>query len=251
MSSAALETRGLCKSFGALTVAAGINFRLEAGARHALIGPNGAGKTTFVNMLTGVLSPSSGRIVLGGEDITATGQAKRVKLGLGRTFQINALFRRLPVLDNVALAVAERRGVAPRMLRAASAHGDVRDESMELLATLGLAEDAGVRILDLPYGKQRLVEIAIALGLKPDVLLLDEPAAGVPSLESHRILQVLDKLPEHIAILIIEHDMDLVFRFAQRITVLVQGEVLLEGPPEEIVKDLRVHQVYLGEQHHG
>ena len=250
MSVAALETRGLCKSFGALTVAAGINFRPESGARHALIGPNGAGKTTFVNMLTGVLSPSSGRIVLGGEDITATGQAKRVKLGLGRTFQINALFRRLPVLDNVALAVAERRGVAPRMLRAASAHGDVRDESMELLATLGLAEDAGIRILDLPYGKQRLVEIAIALGLKPDVLLLDEPAAGVPSLESHRILQVLDKLPEHIAILIIEHDMDLVFRFAQRITVLVQGEVLVEGPPEEIARDKRVHQVYLGEQRH-
>jgi len=251
VSGAALETRGLCKSFGALTVADDINFRLERGARHALIGPNGAGKTTFVNMLTGLLSPSSGRIVLGGEDITATGQAKRVKLGLGRTFQINALFRRLAVLDNVALAVAERRGVARRMLRAASMHADVRAESMELLATLGLAEDAGIRILDLPYGKQRLVEIAIALGLKPDVLLLDEPAAGVPSLESHRILQVLDNLPEHIAILIIEHDMDLVFRFAQRITVLVQGEVLVEGPPEEIARDRRVHQVYLGEQHHA
>jgi len=251
VSGVALETRGLCKSFGALTVADDINFRLERGARHALIGPNGAGKTTFVNMLTGLLSPSSGRIVLGGEDITATGQAKRVKLGLGRTFQINALFRRLAVLDNVALAVAERRGVARRMLRAASMHEDVRAESMELLATLGLAEDAGIRILDLPYGKQRLVEIAIALGLKPDVLLLDEPAAGVPSLESHRILQVLDNLPEHIAILIIEHDMDLVFRFAQRITVLVQGEVLVEGPPEEIARDRRVHQVYLGEQHHA
>ena len=251
MSGVALETRGLCKSFGALTVADDINFRLERGARHALIGPNGAGKTTFVNMLTGLLSPSSGRIVLGGEDITAAGQAKRVKLGLGRTFQINALFRRLAVLDNVALAVAERRGVARRMLRAASMHEDVRAESMELLATLGLAEDAGIRILDLPYGKQRLVEIAIALGLKPDVLLLDEPAAGVPSLESHRILQVLDNLPEHIAILIIEHDMDLVFRFAQRITVLVQGEVLVEGPPEEIARDRRVHQVYLGEQHHA
>jgi len=251
VSGAALETRGLCKSFGALTVADDIDFRLERGARHALIGPNGAGKTTFVNMLTGLLSPSSGRIVLGGEDITAAGQAKRVKLGLGRTFQINALFRRLAVLDNVALAVAERRGVARRMLRAASMHEDVRAESMELLATLGLAEDAGIRILDLPYGKQRLVEIAIALGLKPDVLLLDEPAAGVPSLESHRILQVLDNLPEHIAILIIEHDMDLVFRFAQRITVLVQGEVLVEGPPEEIARDRRVHQVYLGEQHHA
>jgi len=245
----ALETHGLCKSFGALTVADDIDFRLESGARHALIGPNGAGKTTFVNMLSGALPPSSGKIVLGGEDITAMGQAKRVKRGLGRTFQINALFRRLAVLDNVALAVAERRGVAQRMLRAASAHGDVREESMELLATLGLAEDAGVRILDLPYGKQRLVEIAIALGLMPSVLLLDEPAAGVPSLESHRILQVLDNLPKHIAILIIEHDMDLVFRFAQRITVLVQGEVLVEGPPEEIARDRRVHQVYLGEQH--
>ena len=251
MSGAALETRGLCKSFGALTVADDIHFRLESGARHALIGPNGAGKTTFVNMLTGALPPSSGTIVLGGEDITAMRQAKRVKRGLGRTFQINALFRRLPVLDNVALAVAERCGVARRMLRAASAHGEVREESMELLATLGLAEDAGVRILDLPYGKQRLVEIAIALGLKPSVLLLDEPAAGVPSLESHRILQVLDNLPKHIAILIIEHDMDLVFRFAQRITVLVQGEVLVEGPPDEIARDRRVHQVYLGEQHHA
>jgi branched-chain amino acid transport system ATP-binding protein len=248
--SVALETHALCKSFGALTVADRIDFRLEPGARHALIGPNGAGKTTFVNMLTGVLAPSSGRIVLRGEDITSLGQARRVKLGLGRTFQINALFRRLSVLDNVALAVAERQGVAPRMLRAASAHAEVRAESMELLATLGLADDAGQRILDLPYGKQRLVEIAIALGLKPQVLLLDEPAAGVPSLESHRILEVLDRLPRDIAILIIEHDMDLVFRFAQRITVLVQGEVLVEGTPEEIGRDKRVHQVYLGEQRH-
>lgn len=246
-----LETRRLCKSFGALTVADNIDFRLESGARHALIGPNGAGKTTLVNMLTGVLAPSSGQIVLGGEDVTKVAQAARVKRGLGRTFQINALFRRLPVLDNVALAVAERRGIAHRLLRAASAHGEVRDESMDLLATLGLASEASQRILDLPYGKQRLVEIAIALGLKPKVLLLDEPAAGVPSLESGRILEVLDNLPKDIAILIIEHDMDLVFRFARRITVLVQGEVLVEGGPEEIANDRRVHQVYLGEQRHA
>jgi branched-chain amino acid transport system ATP-binding protein len=247
---AVLETRSLCKSFGALTVAADINFRLEAGARHALIGPNGAGKTTFVNMLTGVLAPSSGQIVLGGADVTRVSQAARVKRGLGRTFQINALFRRLSVLDNVALAVAERLGIALHVLRSASAHAEVRDESMELLGTLGLAGEASQHILDLPYGKQRLVEIAIALGLKPKVLLLDEPAAGVPSMESGRILQVLDTLPKDIAILIIEHDMDLVFRFAQRITVLVQGEVLVEGRPEEIAHDRRVHQVYLGEQRH-
>jgi len=249
--SAVLETHGLCKSFGALTVAGDINFRLQTGARHALIGPNGAGKTTFVNMLTGALPPSSGRIVLGGEDITGVAQAARVKRGLGRTFQINALFRQLSVLDNVALSVAERRKIARRMWRAASAHRDVRDESLDLLATLGLADDASQRILDLPYGKQRLVEMAIALGLKPKVLLLDEPAAGVPSLECGRILQVLDNLPDDIAILIIEHDMDLVFRFARRITVLVQGEVLVEGTPEEIARDRRVHQVYLGEPRHG
>ncbi len=249
--SVALETRGLCKSFGALTVADDIDFRLESGARHALIGPNGAGKTTFVNMLTGALPASSGRILLEGQDVTELGQAARVKRGLGRTFQINALFRHLSVLDNVALGVAERRGVATRMWRPASAHREVREESLELLAGLGLAGDAGQRVLDLPYGKQRLVEIAIALGLKPRVLLLDEPAAGVPSMESERILQVLGTLPKDIAILIIEHDMDLVFRFAQRITVLVQGEVLLEGAPDEIANDRRVHQVYLGEQHHA
>jgi ABC-type branched-subunit amino acid transport system ATPase component len=249
--SAALETQGLCKSFGALKVAENIHFRLETGARHALIGPNGAGKTTFVNMLTGVFAPSSGRIILGGEDITDVAQATRVKRGLGRTFQINSLFRNLTVLDNVALGVAERRGVARKIWSPASAHRAVRDESMELLASLGIAEEAHHRVLDLPYGKQRLVEIAIALGLKPTVLLLDEPAAGVPSIESERILKVLDNLPKDISILIIEHDMDLVFRFAQRITVLVQGEILVEGTPGEIAGDRRVHQVYLGEDSAG
>jgi branched-chain amino acid transport system ATP-binding protein len=245
--SAALETRALCKSFGALTVAENIDFCLAAGARHALIGPNGAGKTTFINMLTGRLAPSSGAVVLDGEDITSLPQAARVKRGLGRTFQINTLFRDLSVLDNVALGVAERTGVAGRLWRAASAHREVRDEAASLLESLDLAEDRQARVLDLPYGKQRLVEIAIALGLRPKVLLLDEPAAGVPSLESARILEVLDRLPAGIAILIIEHDMDLVFRFAQRITVLVQGQVLCEGTPAEISTDRRVREVYLGE----
>jgi ABC-type branched-subunit amino acid transport system ATPase component len=249
--SAVLATESLCKSFGALTVAQNIDFRLQAGDRHALIGPNGAGKTTFVNMLMGVLRPSSGRILLGGEDVTRMPQAARVKQGLGRTFQITTLFRSLPVLDNVALAIAERRGTAHKMWKPASSHREIRDESMELLATLALGDDALARVADLPYGKQRLVEIAIALGLKPKVLLLDEPAAGVPSEETEKILGTLEKLPADIAILIIEHDMDLVFRFARRITVLVQGEVLVEGTPEEIAKDPRVHQVYLGEQHHG
>jgi ABC-type branched-subunit amino acid transport system ATPase component len=245
----ALETQKLCKSFGALTVAENIDFRLEPGARHALIGPNGAGKTTFVNMLTGRIPPSSGRILLGGQDITKTGQAARVRLGLGRTFQITTLFRDLPVLDNVALGIAERDGVARRMWKPASRHGEIKDEAMQVLGTLGLADDARTPVQDLPYGRQRLVEIAIALGLKPKVLLLDEPAAGVPRQDSGRILEVLAALPSDIAILIIEHDMDLVFRFAQRITVLVQGQVLVEGTPQEIAADARVRSVYLGEAH--
>jgi branched-chain amino acid transport system ATP-binding protein len=244
-----LETRKLCKSFGALVVAQNIDFRLAPGDRHALIGPNGAGKTTFVNMLMGALPASSGAIFLGGDEVTRVPRSARVRRGLGRTFQVTTLFRNLPVLDNVALGIAERTGVARRMWRSASSYREITEEARNLLAALGLADDAAVRVADLPYGKQRLVEIAIALGLKPKVLLLDEPAAGVPSSESERILQTLEKLPSDIAILIIEHDMDLVFRFARRITVLVQGAVLVEGTPEEIARDKRVHQVYLGEQH--
>jgi len=248
---AILETQKLCKSFGALTVAENIDLRLEPGARHALIGPNGAGKTTFVNMLTGLIAPSSGRILLGGHEITRMSQAARVRRGLGRTFQITTLFRSLPVLDNVALGIAERDGVSRRMWKPASRHTEITDEAMQLLATLGLKEDARIAVQDLPYGRQRLVEIAIALGLKPSVLLLDEPAAGVPSQDSGRILEVLAALPANIAILVIEHDMDLVFRFAQRITVLVQGQVLVEGRPDEIAADRRVRDVYLGEATHA
>ena len=251
MAASALETQKLCKSFGALTVADNIDFRLAPGARHALIGPNGAGKTTFVNMLTGAITPSSGRILLGGEDLTKVSQATRVRRGLGRTFQITTLFRKLPVLDNVALAIAERDGVARHMWKAASAHREIIDEGLALLSTLGLLDDARIKVEDLPYGRQRLVEIAIALGLKPKVLLLDEPAAGVPSEDSGRILDVLAALPADIAILIIEHDMDLVFRFAKRITVLVQGQVLVEGTPDEIAADRRVRDVYLGEATHA
>jgi branched-chain amino acid transport system ATP-binding protein len=246
-----LETKKLCKRFGALVVAQDIDFRLAPGDRHALIGPNGAGKTTFVNMLTGALAPTSGKIFLNDQEITRTNQSARVRLGLGRTFQVTSLFRNLPVLDNVALCIAEREGVATRLWKPAARHQEIKDEALSHLSALGIADDAAVRAADLPYGKQRLVEIAIALGLRPKVLLLDEPAAGVPSTESARILEVLDRLPKDIAILIIEHDMDLVFRFAQRITVLVQGTVLLEGTPQDIARDKRVHQVYLGEQQHA
>jgi len=245
-SPAALETRRLCKNFGALEVSREVNFRLEHGARHALIGPNGAGKTTFINLLTGVLLPSRGNILLDGEDVTSLAQAKRVKRGIARTFQINQLFRGLTVLENVCIAVAERLGVGGSMLRPAGRRADVIAEATRLVEMVRLGADAGRRVGELPYGRQRLVEIAIALGLNPRVLLLDEPAAGIPSAESHILLDAIAMLPKDIAVLIIEHDMDLVFRFAERITVLVSGAIFAEGTPAEIAANSEVRSVYLG-----
>ena len=246
MSGVLLETRALCKSFGALEVARGIDFRLEAGARHALIGPNGAGKTTFVNLLSGLLQPSSGRVLLRGEDVTRLAQARRVKRGIARTFQINQLFRGLTVLETVCIAVAERMGAGGGMWRPAGRRTEVVQEAARLIETLKLGEDTGRRVGELPYGRQRLVEIAIALGLDPRVLLLDEPAAGIPSTESHILLDAIAALPADIAVLIIEHDMDLVFRFARRITVMVGGAIFADGTPEEIAANREVRAVYLG-----
>jgi branched-chain amino acid transport system ATP-binding protein len=251
MSAPLLETRGLCLNFGALAATRDVSVRLDAGARHALIGPNGAGKTTLINLLTGVLRPTQGRVLLKGMDITRMQQADRVKRGIARTFQINRLFRGLSVLDNVYIAVAERLGAAPGMLRAAGTRKDVVEEAMALLDALRLTDYASHRISELPYGRQRLVELAITLGLKPEVLLLDEPAAGVPSTESHIILDAVAALPGHIAVLMIDHDMDLVFRFAERITVLVGGAVFAEGTPKEIGANPEVRAVYLGQAGHG
>jgi ABC-type branched-subunit amino acid transport system ATPase component len=245
---AAIETQKLCKHFGGLIVADAIDFRLEVGARHALIGPNGAGKTTFVNLVTGALSPSSGGIALGGEDVTALPQAQRVKRGLVRTFQINALFRRLSVLENVTLAIAERDGVAGNFVRPAGRYRSAIDEAYQLLEQLGLAQDALRPVTELAYGRQRMTEIAVALGLKPKVLLLDEPAAGVPTGDVHTIIEAIERLPADIAVLLIEHDMDLVFRIARHITVLVGGKVLVEGAPDVIARDPKVREVYLGER---
>ena len=251
---AVLETRDLSKRFGGLVVANAISFQLEAGARHALIGPNGAGKTTFINLITGRIEATAGAILIDGIDVTHLGEAERVKRGVGRTFQINTLFGGLSVLENVVLAIAERTGIAGRMLRATGPqHRAIAEEAYALLERLGVASDALQPARALSYGRQRLVEIAIALALKPRVLLLDEPAAGVPGGESSTILAAIDALPADVAVLIIEHDMDLVFRFARRITVLAEGAVLTEGTPAEIAADPRVRAVYLGEKHraHG
>jgi ABC-type branched-subunit amino acid transport system ATPase component len=247
MSEPRLETQALSRNFGALKAVQNIDFKLEAGARHALIGPNGAGKTTFINLLTGVLPPTQGRVLLAGRDITGKRQAERVKLGVARTFQINRLFRGLSVLENISIAVAERKGTAWSMLYPVGRRADVIAESIGLLETLKLADIAGHRVSELPYGRQRLVELAITLALKPDVLLLDEPAAGVPSAESHIILDAIEALPLDIAVLIIEHDMDVVFRFAKHVTVMVGGAVFASGTPRDIEANPQVRAVYLGQ----
>jgi ABC-type branched-subunit amino acid transport system ATPase component len=251
MTTPALETRALSKSFGALRVADAIDFRLERGARHALIGPNGAGKTSFVNLVTGALRPDAGHILIDGAEVTGLAQAARVKRGLARTFQVTALFRRLNALENVTLAIAEREGVAGDLLRPAGRHRRVIEEAFALLESLDLATEALRPVNTLAYGRQRLIEIAVALGLAPKVLLLDEPAAGVPSSETGLVAGVVERLPPDIAVLIIDHDMDLVFRLARRITVMVEGRILVEGPPEAIAADPRVRQVYLGERARG
>jgi branched-chain amino acid transport system ATP-binding protein len=251
MSKIRLETRALARQFGALVAVQAIDFKLAAGARHAVIGPNGAGKTTFINLLTGALPPSRGCVFLNGKDITHKSQTERVKLGVARTFQINRLFRGLSVLENVCISIAERVGVAPAMFYPIGRRTDVIDEAMDLLQVLKLAGDAANRVSELPYGRQRLVELAIAIGLKPQVLLLDEPAAGVASAESHIILDAIERLPQDMAVLIIEHDMDVVFRFARRVTVMVGGALFAEGSPREIEANPQVRAVYLGQAGHG
>lgn len=247
---AALQVEKLKRSFGALPVTRDIDLTLKRGARCALIGPNGAGKTTLVNLITGALKPQSGRVLLNGEDITASSQAERARRGLARTFQINQLFRGLTVLENLCMTVGERDGHCNNLWRSAGSKRDLIDEAIGYLDSLRLTDDALKLVRELPYGRQRLVEIAIALAQKPRVLLLDEPAAGVPSSESHLILDVVAALDPDIAVLIIEHDMDVVFRFAKEITVLVQGAVFTQGTPAEIMNNEQVRAVYLGQEGH-
>lgn len=252
MSAPVLETEGLTRRFGGFVAVDQVSFTLAAGARHALIGPNGAGKTTFVNLLTGALAASAGRICLLGEDVTALPQHQRIKRGLARTFQINQLFGELSPLESVSLAIAEREGLTARWWKPLSAHAGIAAEARELLDQLRMpAADMTAPASDLPYGRQRLLEIALALALKPRILLLDEPAAGVPPGESREVLDSIAALPREVAVLLIEHDMDLVFRFAERITVLAQGAVLAEGEPAAIAADPRVKEAYLGEAAHG
>jgi branched-chain amino acid transport system ATP-binding protein len=251
MSTLALSTRGLDKSFGSLVVANNIELNLPQGARYALIGPNGAGKTTLINLITGMLKPDRGQIFLGNDDITAIEPQRRVVRGLVRTFQINTLFPHLNALEAVTLAVCERRGYAGTWWRSLPAYGDAIEEAYAILLSLQLGAHCYRPTRELAYGQQRLLEIALALATRPKVLLLDEPAAGVPQGESAELFAVIAELSRDISVLFIEHDMNVVFKFANRIIVMVGGRILVEGAPQEIAADARVREVYLGSRHHG
>jgi ABC-type branched-subunit amino acid transport system ATPase component len=251
MTAVALSTRRLSKSFGSLVVARDVELNLPVGARYALIGPNGAGKTTLINLVTGMLAPNDGQILLGNEDITALEPQERVKRGLARTFQINTLFAGLNPLEAVTLAVCERRGIATQFWRNIAAHREAIDEAYDILARLKLGDCAYQTTRELPYGRQRLLEIALALATRPKVLLLDEPAAGVPQEESGDIFEAVAGLSNDLTLLFIEHDMHVVFRFATHIIVLVGGAVFTEGSPAQIAADPGVREVYLGTRKHG
>jgi len=243
----ALSTRNLNKSFGSLVVAQNIALELPQGVRYALIGPNGAGKTTLMNLMTGMLRPDSGHIFLGTEEITHLKPDARVKRGLARTFQINTLFPQLSAIEAVTLAVLEREGKASNWWRSLPGFGPAIGEAHAILESLKVPPTRETR--ELPYGQQRLLEIALALATRPKVLLLDEPAAGVPKDESAALFDAIANLSQSLTILFIEHDMDVVFRFASRIIVMVGGRILVEGPPAEIARDERVREVYLGKAH--
>jgi len=247
VSEVVLQTHSLIKRFGGITATDNVTLGVERGARHALIGPNGAGKTTLINLLTGVAPPTSGRVVLGGRDVTTLTPHARVGLGLVRTFQINQLFASLTPLQSLALAVGSRLGAAWRWWQPVGRDAAIAAESEQLLEQFRLSEHADRPTRELPYGKRRLLEIGLAVALKPRVLLLDEPAAGVPAGERKDILDTVAGLPADVSVLLIEHDMDLVFSFARRITVLVNGAVLTEGAPDAIANDPQVRAVYLGD----
>jgi branched-chain amino acid transport system ATP-binding protein len=241
-----LEVRQLVKSFGALRATDGIDFDVRDGETHAIIGPNGAGKTTFISQLAGNLRPDSGRIVFAGEDITALGAQHRARKGLARSFQITSIYAEFSALDNVALAVQAHAGHSFRFWGPARRESALRDPARRILDEVGLGERAGVLAANLAHGEQRQLEVAMALATRPRLLLLDEPMAGMGIEESQRMVSFLAGLKSRHTMILVEHDMDAVFRLADRISVLVYGRLIATGAPDEIRAHPEVRAAYLG-----
>ena len=241
-----LELRGLTKSFGGLHAVRNVSFQLFAGDRKAIIGPNGAGKTTLFNVITGTLPATSGQALLFGTDVTAWPTHRRTAMGMARTFQVTNLFPKLTVLDNVLLAIQGLRPMKFVMWRPLSSYGEVQAKARRLLEEVGYWDRRDVEVRNLSHGEQRQIEIVLALASDPRILLLDEPAAGLASGESREMAEFLKRLEPSLAILLIEHDMDVVFGVVDRISVLHFGEVVEEGLTEDIRRSPKVQEVYRG-----
>jgi branched-chain amino acid transport system ATP-binding protein len=241
-----LELRNLCKSFGGLQATREVSLRIMAGDRKAIIGPNGAGKTTLFNLITGIYPVTSGQVLLFGQDVTKWPSHRRTAMGMARTFQVTSLFPKLTVLDNVLLAIKGLRPSKFVMWRFLSSYAEVYSKAYQLLESAGFLDRKDVEVRNLSHGEQRQLEIVLGLASDPKVLLLDEPAAGLSSGESAEMAQFLMRLDPSLAILLIEHDMDVVFDVADQISVLHFGEVLETGTPQQIHDSARVQEIYLG-----
>ena len=246
MSRAVLDVQGLNKSFGALHATQDLSFRVNAGEIHALIGPNGAGKTTLIQQIYGALKPDSGRVLLNGRDITSLPIPGRVRAGIGRSFQISNVLMDFTVLENAIVAEQARLGQSFRFLEPAFDDKDLQAGAYDILRRVGLEDRAGYPASDLAHGERRMLELALALATAPQLLLLDEPMAGAGTEESQRMSEIIERLRGDVAILLIEHDMDAVFRLADRITVLVEGAVIASGAADEISNSAAVQTAYLG-----
>jgi branched-chain amino acid transport system ATP-binding protein len=242
-----LEVRGLVKNFGALRATDGIDFDVAAGETHAVIGPNGAGKTTFISQLAGNLKPDAGTVRFDGADITGFGAPRRASMGLARSFQITSVYPEFSALDNVALAVQARSGHSFHFWRPARRDVTLIEPAEKVLDEVGLLKRKDVLAANLAHGEQRQLEVAMALATGPRLLLLDEPMAGMGIEESQRMIALLQKLKQQKTIILVEHDMDAVFRLADRISVLVYGRVIATGTPEAIRANAEVRAAYLGE----
>jgi len=247
MPSPLLRVEDLCKSFGALRATDGVTLEVEEGETHAIIGPNGAGKTTFIAQLAGNLRPDAGRIRFAGEDITALPAPRRARKGLARSFQITSIYPEFTTLDNVALAVQAHAGHSFRFWSAARADESLRAPARAVLETVGLGDKRNVLAANLAHGEQRQLEVAMVLATRPRLMLLDEPMAGMGIDESQRMIALLSSLKRRQTIVLVEHDMDAVFRLADRISVLVYGRLIATGSPEEIKSNEEVRRAYLGE----
>jgi branched-chain amino acid transport system ATP-binding protein len=246
MSRAVLDVQGLNKSFGALHATRDLSFRVNTGEIHALIGPNGAGKTTVVQQIYGAVKPDSGRVLLNGRDITSLPIPSRVRAGIGRSFQISNVLMDFTVLGNAIVAEQARLGQSFRFLKPAFDDKDLQAGAYDILRRVGLEDRAGYPASDLAHGERRMLELALALATAPQLLLLDEPMAGAGTEESQRMSEIIERLRGDVAILLIEHDMDAVFRLADRITVLVEGAVIASGTADAISNSAAVQTAYLG-----